>query len=98
MSSTYLFDDAQQEFSAEGYPCLHLVLPAFEKLHAVLSKRLDDPAYLPFHEAIEASLTTIEKHYSRTERSDAYIICSGECSLCNKDCLRTNLDPQIISA
>ncbi|SJL04257.1 uncharacterized protein ARMOST_07632 [Armillaria ostoyae] len=46
-----LFNDAQQEFSAEGYPRLHLVLPAFERLHAILTK-------------------------PRTERSDAYIICS----------------------
>ncbi|KAK0430159.1 hypothetical protein EV421DRAFT_335347 [Armillaria borealis] len=73
-----IFDDAQQEFSADGYPSLHLVLPALEKLHENLGKRLDDPAYAPFAAAIQASLNVIEEYYSRTEYSDAYIICSGK--------------------
>lgn len=67
-----LFDDAQQEFSAEGYPSLHLVLPALERLY----KRLTVPEYAPFAAAIQGSLAAIEQHYSRTEFSDAYIICT----------------------
>ncbi|PBK89746.1 hypothetical protein ARMGADRAFT_1083215 [Armillaria gallica] len=71
-----LFDDAQQEFSAEGYPMLHLVLPALEKLHSNLTECLHAPEYAPFSVAIQAGLNSIEEHYSCTEKSDAYIICS----------------------
>ncbi|KAG7439331.1 uncharacterized protein BT62DRAFT_939066 [Guyanagaster necrorhizus] len=76
--SLQLFDDAQQEFSAEGYPTLCLVIPALERLHRNLSKSLNALEYAPFPEAIQVSLAAIERHYFRVENSDAYIICSGQ--------------------
>lgn len=58
--------------TSHGYPSLHLVLPALERLY----KRLTVPEYAPFAAAIQGSLAAIEQHYSRTEFSDAYIICT----------------------
>ncbi len=77
MGDSQLFDDAQQEFSAEGYPSLHLVLPALERLYVNLDKWLTVLEYAPFSAAIQSSLAVIEQHYSWTEFLDAYIICIG---------------------
>ncbi|EPQ52013.1 hypothetical protein GLOTRDRAFT_27069, partial [Gloeophyllum trabeum ATCC 11539] len=67
-------DLAQQSFSSDCFPALHIALPALEALHAVWSRCLTEAHYQPFHSALEKALDTVKEYYDLTADSDAYII------------------------
>ena len=65
-------DNAQQAFSSDQGPSLHLALPALEALHKAWTKRAVQAKYADFVPALDAGLTKIEEYYDRTSQSDAY--------------------------
>lgn len=65
-------DNAQQAFSSDQAPTLHLALPALEALHKAWSVRQDRVKYQDFVPALESGLAKIEEYYNRTADSDAY--------------------------
>lgn len=65
-------DNAQQAFSSDQGPTLHLALPALEALHKAWTKRAARDKYADFIPALDAGLAKIEEYYDRTSQSDAY--------------------------
>jgi hypothetical protein len=65
-------DNAQQAFSSDQGPSLHLALPALEVLHKAWTKRAARIKYGDFVPALNAGLAKIEEYYDRTAQSDAY--------------------------
>lgn len=50
-------EEAQHVFSSDNRPLLHKAIPALERLHSKWNKRIDDPEYFEFEDALrEAAL------------------------------------------
>ncbi|KDQ48915.1 hypothetical protein JAAARDRAFT_144238 [Jaapia argillacea MUCL 33604] len=67
-------DQAQQLFSSETHPALHLGLPALEDLHAswtTFQAKLGPNSR--FYDAIQAGLDKIAEYYDKTGDNDAYV-------------------------
>lgn len=65
-------DDAQQAFSSDQGPSLHLTIPALEALYKAWSEAREDPVCIDFVEALDAGLAKVDEYYHRTASSDAY--------------------------
>ena len=65
-------DKAQQAFSSDQGPSLHLALPALEALHKAWSSRASNVKYEPFWDALDAGTSKITDYYQKTADSDAY--------------------------
>ena len=70
-------DHAQQTFSSENEPSLHVAIPVLEALHHAWSIRIKREKYEQFMDAIQAGLDKLNEYYERTENSMAYIISMG---------------------
>ena len=73
-------DNAQQAFSSDQNPSLHLAIPALEVLHKAWSSRLVRPKYYHFKAPLRAAIDKIVDYYEKTGDSDAYIIAMCEYS------------------
>lgn len=65
---------AQQAFSSDQTPTLHLAIPALEALHRAWSSRAGRPKYGRFIPALEAACVKIDKYYEKTTESPAYLM------------------------
>jgi hypothetical protein len=67
-------------FSSDTYPSLHRAISAFEHIHGKWKSYRDVPRddgrYIPFKDALDASIEVIEEYYQLTADSDAHIICA----------------------
>lgn len=72
-------DNAQQAFSSDQGPTLHLGLPALEALHKAWSSRATRPKYADFEHAIEKGLSKVSEYYDKTSSSDVYTLAMIEC-------------------
>ncbi|KAJ6587285.1 hypothetical protein B0H10DRAFT_1204461 [Mycena sp. CBHHK59/15] len=52
---------------------LHLAIPALESLHAVWTKRSDDPEFSRFHNALGQALAKVDEYYNKTSNSNSYM-------------------------
>jgi len=75
-------DAAQQAFSSDEGPSLHLALPALEALHKAWSSRAERPKYAHFEPALNEAITKIAEYYDKTSTSDAFIL-----SMCKLVCI-----------
>ncbi|KZT24066.1 hypothetical protein NEOLEDRAFT_1210327 [Neolentinus lepideus HHB14362 ss-1] len=74
-------DLAQQAFSSEHGPSLHLALPALEALRKGWQIRKDRGGkYSPFISALRSGITKINEYYMRTVKSEAYVMSMGTCN------------------
>jgi hypothetical protein len=78
-------DNAQQAFSSDEGPLLHLVIPALEALHQAWSTRIERPKYFDFRDALNAGTQKINKYYLCTAESDAYTFAMCKFSVINCD-------------
>ncbi len=67
-------DAAQQAFSSESGPSLHLALPALEALHNAWSSRARKDKYYRFETTLDVAVETIADYYDKTSTSDAFIL------------------------
>jgi len=67
-------DAAQQAFSSENGPSLHLALPALEALHNAWSSRAQKDKYSHFEIPLDSAVETIAKYYDKTSTSDAFVL------------------------
>ena len=65
---------AQQSFSSDYGPAIHLALPALESLHKAWHIRSTKPEYIDFWSALEAGVNKITTYYKKTADCDAYIM------------------------
>ncbi|KAG2744583.1 hypothetical protein P692DRAFT_201808334 [Suillus brevipes Sb2] len=65
---------AQQAFSSNRNPSLHLAIPALEALHKAWSARLARLKYGHFKKLLQAAIDKIAAYYKKTGGADAYII------------------------
>ncbi|KAG6834676.1 hypothetical protein H0H93_008099, partial [Arthromyces matolae] len=65
-------DNAQQAFSSDQGPSLHLAIPALESLHKAWSSRISRDKYKDFRKGLQAGLDKIEQYYDRTAESQVY--------------------------
>lgn len=72
-SSSKHADRAQQAFSSETEPSLHIGLPALEALHRAWSTRAKNEKYSRFADALNDGISYIAEYYQKTRESDAYI-------------------------
>jgi hypothetical protein len=70
-------DRAQQAFSSDGGPSLHLALPALEALHKAWSARLGKDKYSSFTLPLEAVIEKISEYYEKPADLDAFILAMG---------------------
>lgn len=75
-------DNAQQAFSSDQGPTLHLGLPALEALHKAWSSRATRPKYADFERAIDKGLLKVSEYYDKTASSDVYTLTMGGCFCC----------------
>jgi hypothetical protein len=71
-------DSAQQAFSSDTGPSLHLALPALEGLHKAWVSRSNNPKYARFRAGLTAATDKIQEYYEKSAECDAYII--GMCT------------------
>ncbi|KAI0731269.1 hypothetical protein C8Q76DRAFT_599836, partial [Earliella scabrosa] len=55
-------------------PILHQVIPTLESLSSRWEHKLDDPMYAPFHDALKAALSKLNKYYLKLDDTDVYIL------------------------
>jgi hypothetical protein len=67
-------DAAQQAFSSENGPTLHLALPALEALHNAWSSRAQKDKYSHFEIPLDSAVETIAEYYDKTSTSDAFVL------------------------
>ncbi|KAL1939214.1 hypothetical protein VTO73DRAFT_10255 [Trametes versicolor] len=67
-------DNAQQAFSSDQGPTLHLGLPALEALHKAWSSRATRSKYAHFESAIDKGLSKVAEYYDKTSSSDVYTL------------------------
>jgi hypothetical protein len=67
-------DNAQQAFSTDQGPTLHLALPALEALWKAWSTRQGRDKYADFQSGLAAGVEKISGYYEKSADSDAYII------------------------
>ena len=77
-NTTQHADRAQQAFSSDAGPSLHLALPALEALHKAWSARLCKDKYLPFTMALQAAIDKITEYYEKTADLDVFILAMGQ--------------------
>lgn len=65
-------DRAQQVFSSEHEPTLHLAVPTFEALYRAWDVRTRRPKYSEFSTAIKIAMELLRKYYDRTADCSAY--------------------------
>jgi hypothetical protein len=70
-------DNAQQAFSSDQAPTLHLAIPALEALHRAWSSCTEHAKYQQFVPALNAVCTKIDEYYEKTTESPAYIMAMG---------------------
>jgi hypothetical protein len=68
----------QETFSAEYYPTIWRILPAYEELLAEWRVFSHDPRMIALWPAIEAGIESLEKYYNKTDNSPAHIISTCE--------------------
>ena len=73
---------AQQAFSTDSGPTLHLALPALEALHKAWSARASREKYFDFAEALEAGIAKTNEYYEKTASSSVYTFAM--CTLWNR--------------
>lgn len=66
-------DNAQQAFSSDQGPTLHLALPALEALHQAWSSRSEKPKYAYFAPALKEAVAKLKEYYDKTAESEVYI-------------------------
>jgi hypothetical protein len=71
-------DSAQQAFSSDTGPLLHLALPALEGLHKAWVSHSNNPKYACFRAGLTAATDKIQEYYEKSAECDAYII--GMCT------------------
>lgn len=76
-------DNAQQAFSSDTGPSLHLALPALEGLHKAWVSHLNNPKYASFHAGLTAATDKIQEYYEKSAECDAYIVgmCTSKFSI-----------------
>ncbi|OJT08055.1 Zinc finger BED domain-containing protein RICESLEEPER 2 [Trametes pubescens] len=65
-------DNAQQAFSSDHGPSLHLALPALEALQRAWSTRSGKAKYAEFRPALEAGSRKITEYYEKTAETQVY--------------------------
>ncbi|OJT14236.1 hypothetical protein TRAPUB_9209 [Trametes pubescens] len=65
-------DNAQQAFSSDHGPTLHLALPALEVLQCAWSSRAGRSKYAEFQSALEAGSRKITEYYEKTAETQVY--------------------------
>ncbi|KIJ12263.1 hypothetical protein PAXINDRAFT_14886 [Paxillus involutus ATCC 200175] len=65
-------DNAQQNFSSDAGPSLHLALPALEALHKAWDSRSIQSKYMVFSTGLNAAVNKIVEYYERTADLDTY--------------------------
>ena len=55
-------------------PTLHQVIPTLESLASRWERKLENPVYAPFRQALEAGLAKLNKYYLKLDDCDAYIL------------------------
>ena len=76
-------ENAQQAFSFEHGPTLHLAIPALEALHKAWSTRLEREKYAEFTDALTAGIKKITEYYDKTAESPTYTFAMCKSSLSN---------------
>lgn len=67
-------EQAQQSFSSDRGPAVHLALPALEALHKAWHSRSLKRDYVDFWEGLEAGVKKIAGYYEKSAESDVYIM------------------------
>ena len=67
-------EKAQQSFSSDSGPAVHLALPALEALHMAWDSRTTKPEYSDFWPALEAGVNKINYYYDRMSINELYTI------------------------
>ena len=49
------------------------MIPTLESLSSRWEHKLEDPVYAPFHAALEAALSKLNKYYLKLDDTDVYI-------------------------
>jgi len=65
-------DAAQQAFSSDHGPSLHLALPALEVLHKAWTQHSEDLKYFEFENALEEGINKVLEYYSKTSNLNAF--------------------------
>ena len=65
-------DAAQQAFSSDNNPSLHLVLPALEALHSAWTDYSKNPKYRDFIGPLNEGIEKITDYYNKTSSSNAF--------------------------
>lgn len=65
---------AQQSFSLDCGPAIHLTLPTLESLHKAWDTQSTKTDYINFWSGLEAGVQKIAKYYEKTAASDVYIL------------------------
>jgi hypothetical protein len=71
-------DRAQQAFSSDTSPSLHLALPALEALRKAWSTRRDKIKYSDFTHPLTQAINKITEYYEKSAESDAFILAMGK--------------------
>lgn len=67
-------DRYHQMCSSNRSPTLHQVIPVLETLCSKWERRLEDPEFEIFYDAIRLGLEKLNKYYKRLDNTDAYIL------------------------
>ena len=65
-------DAAQQAFSSDHGPSLHLALPALEALHSTWTDYSKNPKFRDFVGPLKAGIEKIEEYYDKTSNSNTF--------------------------
>lgn len=65
---------AQQSFSLDCGPAIHLALPGLESLHKAWDTRSTKAEYIEFWPGLEAGVSKIAEYYQKTAGSDVYVL------------------------
>ena len=60
-------DEAQQVFSSDQHPSLHLALPALETLYFTWDRRSNSPKYQDFVQALDAGKAKVDEYYKKAQ-------------------------------
>lgn len=73
-------DHAQQGFSSEEGPSLHLALPALEAIQHAWIKRASRSKYQEFTPALEAGCEKVKEYFEKTADSEVYTFALCTCT------------------
>ncbi|KAK6987994.1 ribonuclease H-like domain-containing protein [Favolaschia claudopus] len=68
-------DAAQQAFSSDEGPSMHLAIPALESIHRNWEEQAEKISNVEFKPALDAGLAKIEEYYNKVTDSEAYLFC-----------------------